>query len=196
MKVERDQVGAWMGRWRGSEATAPQSPAIHSAVHIAVARRLERTDRMNLDPFVEEADDVIGGCWGNHITWSSQEMFQFGKQGTFSAYAHKPVRQEPKIGHKVSAEFEKSWILFEITDVERSHDPKDMFFLKLRPLIQQIKETGERHLSSVLAEQRQAADKKSTKHSPVPQFASSVAEWIRRKLRGRRLSRSSRGTRH
>ena len=97
---------------------------------------------------LDACDDVIGGFWGNHISWSNNEQFSEPERELFSVYGHKPFDQQPKLGDKITAEMQHSWILFEVTDIRHEHDPKDMFFAELKPVFQVLKADIQKALSS------------------------------------------------
>ena len=86
---------------------------------------------------LEECDDIIGGYWGNHISWQGQDQFNdINSHEYFSAYGHKPLSQQPETGHKILGEFQRSWIMFEVLEIKRPGNPPDMFFLKLKAIKQ------------------------------------------------------------
>ena len=89
-----------------------------------------------INAMLDRSNDVIGGWWGNHIRWKSDQTFDFEKQKTFGAWGHKPPDQRLELGHLVAGEFQKSWILFEVVDIEYARNPPDMFFADLKPIDQ------------------------------------------------------------
>lgn len=89
-----------------------------------------------INDMIERTSDVIGGVWGNHISWLETETFDFENKDAFRAYGHKPVNRQPVVGAHIAAEFNRSWIVFEVTEIERPGNPADMFFITVKPVEQ------------------------------------------------------------
>jgi len=84
------------------------------------------------------ADFEIGGGWGNHISWWTNDWSEIDfNKDTVEVYGHMPVR--PKKGQTILGHFHRSDILFKIVSIEYKNDPPDMFFAKVKAIDQQMK---------------------------------------------------------
>lgn len=92
-----------------------------------------------IDALLRQANDVMGGSWGNHITWTTDEWPPLSSRSVVRAYGHKPPHAFPEVGHLIAAKMRRSWFLFEVIEVEPKRDPPDMFFLSMRPVKQVMK---------------------------------------------------------
>lgn len=93
---------------------------------------------------LNEANDVIGGFWGNAIHYTRLEQFDKGglaERKTFSVHGWKPADQRLEIGSTIAAEFQRSWVLFRVESIRYCSDPKDMFFAEVAPIKQETKST-------------------------------------------------------
>lgn len=87
-----------------------------------------------------EADYEIGGGWGCHISWSSTEqLLDISEDSILDVYGHHP--RIPKQRQTVVGEFNNSFIKFEFLVVERQSNPSDMFFGKVKPVEQVMKDS-------------------------------------------------------
>lgn len=86
---------------------------------------------------IPEHQHVIGGFWGNHMRFSDSEA---NTEGYFRLWGHKPFHDRPKEGQIIKAEFMRSWVWLEITNVEWCGNPNDMYFLDAYPVFQEMKE--------------------------------------------------------
>lgn len=102
--------------------------------------KLERQTLMNREANQSPVNCyAVGGQFGDRIEWSDTEQFDdMETRKEFRCHGWKTPR--PKICDKLKAEFKRSWIEFEFVDVEYCSDPTDMFFAKVRPVKQTMKE--------------------------------------------------------
>jgi len=82
-----------------------------------------------------QEDDVMGGRWGNAITWNVCDM----ENNDYSVYGHKPPRQRLKVGSIIKAEMQTSWIWFKIVSIKLHSNPSDMFSAKMEAMHQELK---------------------------------------------------------
>lgn len=86
-----------------------------------------------------QSDYEIGGSWGCHVSWLEVKEFEsdITEESLFSVYGHHPNR--PSVGQTLLGDFEKSKIKFEFIKVKLVNDPNDMFFAKVKPIKQFMK---------------------------------------------------------
>lgn len=88
-----------------------------------------------------KADYEIGGGWGDRIFWCPSDQFDSwdgDENQRFKVAGFK--KNMPRKGQTLLAEFEKSWIVFKFTKINRMHDPPDQFFAYVKPFKQITKE--------------------------------------------------------
>lgn len=85
-------------------------------------------------------DFDIGGGWGCHVSWLNPEEFNadLTESSVYSVYGHLPNR--PSVGQTLLGDFKKSKIKFEFISVELMSNPNDMFFAKVKPIAQFLKD--------------------------------------------------------
>jgi len=79
---------------------------------------------------------IIGGVWGNHMRFFDTEP---RADGSFRLWGHKLRDDFPCVGQIVKAEFRRSWVWLEITNVDWQSEPSDMYFLNAYPVFQEMK---------------------------------------------------------
>ncbi|MBL4753611.1 MAG: hypothetical protein JKY52_08485 [Flavobacteriales bacterium] len=95
---------------------------------------------LNFKPPVEalteppEADDVMGGYWGNAIYWDKCDM----ESNVYNVHGFKPFDQMPEVGWFIEAAMKTSTVWFRITSIEGCRDPHDMFFANVVPVWQEM----------------------------------------------------------
>ena len=82
------------------------------------------------------ADYTVGGPL---LHWTNYEQFDGGLSEGAQYRVVGWARVDPSIGQTMMAEFEKSWIKFEVTEVNPQRDPPDMFFATVTPIDQEMK---------------------------------------------------------
>lgn len=89
-----------------------------------------------------DADYRLGGFWGHHIDLCAPKDFHKLdlNKDTVELYGHWP--KNILVGQTVIGEFQKSWIVFEITEIKYCSDPTDMFFAKSIVVKQKRKSDG------------------------------------------------------
>jgi|GEM_PF-1368973 len=106
------------------------------------------------DPLAD-CDHVMGGCWGNHISWldgQAPDLSETCQPGDMvdlriyghqpSCFSHRPNRHLVRDGDWIAVEYSQYWLTFETYDVERDLDPNDMFLAKVRCVRACDRETG------------------------------------------------------
>lgn len=73
--------------------------------------------------------------WSLHWTRCDFDKQLFQMHGWIQDYS-----QWPKVGNIVKCEMQKTWCWFEVTEVDPCGDPKDMFFVKVKPIYQEVKD--------------------------------------------------------
>lgn len=93
-----------------------------------------------------KGDFEIGGVWGDKIEWSGDNDFGsmseksiFRVMGFKSATILSKKSNIPKAGNTIVGEFEKSYIKFEIIEIDWQNNPQDMFFANVKPIDQRFK---------------------------------------------------------
>jgi hypothetical protein len=89
----------------------------------------------------ERTEHEISSGWGDALNFMFPEEFQkpWTKRTKFTVTGHK--RRLPKVGDRLKAEFQKSWMVFRFVEVKPCWNPPDMFFGKVVAVEQTMKAT-------------------------------------------------------
>lgn len=99
----------------------------------------------NPQPLYDKHEHVMGGCWGNKIAYFKDGSIPTDHDnGTIQFYGWLPPSNRVKPGQKIVCEYQKSWIVYEFTEIDKQRDPPDMFFAKARLFEAYDKETSEK----------------------------------------------------
>ena len=112
---------------------------VYSLVFLGRSQKHPQKDDRTLDEFLSQAEFRLNeGGWGQNIRLSSPETFDVFQKNSLAGHS----QRLPKIGDKISGEFQKSWILFQFVSVIPCGNPADMFFAEVETVDQWAKPEG------------------------------------------------------
>lgn len=89
----------------------------------------------------EKIEYTMSSGWGDALGWFEPKQFNGPMITNKSEYSVVGFKKRiPRKGDTMKAEFERSWITFKFIEINPQGDPRDMFFGKVTPIKQEMKE--------------------------------------------------------